>query len=372
MINKIENKKELKKFVYLIKELYNDHSKYVYPIFSSVKKELEKVVLDKKTYTAILCEKDSQIVGRLLYTVDYSKHKKENIGYFSFFDCINDDNAAAELFSYMENDLKDKVNYIEGTYSPYDPDTRRGILVKGFDEDHTILTSYNYEYYEKLLSFCGYGKAYDTYTVKIPFTDKNFEMTKNIGERVLNNYDVRVDELSAKHLDRDIQDIFQILQIATTELNYQEAPSIKVIEAFVKNVKHLLNFSLIKIARENHSNKPIGFCVALPDFNQVLAKTKGKINPFAFLAMKNKISSARGILQYVIPEYQKKGLIVLIYYKMYESFIKYNITKFEGGTILEKNTDSWGALVKMGGEISKIYRIMGKSLCSIQSSQSSN
>lgn len=362
MIKLVTTKKQLHEFIYFITDLYKDSETYVYPIFGSLKKELNKIVLEDKTYTAIICESDSKIVGRLLYTIDYSKQRKEKIGYFSYFDCINNKQTASELFHYMEDDLRGKVNYIEGTFSPFDPDTRRGILVKGFDEDHTILTSYNYEYYENLLLDTGYTKAYDTYTVKVPFTEKLFAMTKLMGEKVEKMVNVKIDSLNIKNLDKDIEDIHQILQAATGVLNYQEAPSIEVIKIFVNNVKFILNFSLIKIARENVTGKPVGFCVALPDFNQILAKTKGKIKPLVFLKLKNKITSARGILQYVIPEYQKKGLIILIYYKLYDTFIKSNITKFEGGTIMEKNVDSWGALVKFGGEISKIYRIMGKSI----------
>lgn len=362
MILKVSNKKQLNNFIYFIKELYQSSDKYAYPIFFSVKKELSKIVLDKKTYTAILCEKNGKIAGRLLYTVSFSKHKKENIGYFSYFDCINDNEVACELFSYMENDLKGKVNFIEGTYSPFDPDTRRGILVKGFDEDHTFMTSYNYEYYESLLTFLGYEKAYDTYTVKIPLEKSNIEKVCSLGEKMEQALDVNIDSLNLKNLDKDIADIHNILVVATTELNYQQAPSLEVISSFARSVKLFLNPELVKIARDRKSGKALGFCLVLPDYNQILRLTKGKIKPLVFLTKKNKINSVRGILQYVIPEYQKKGLIALIYYKLYKTFEKFGISKFEGGTILEKNSDSWGALVKFGGEISKIYRIMGKTL----------
>lgn len=362
MIIKVCNKSLLKKFTYFITDLYKDTKQYAYPIFFSLKKELEKVVLEKNTYTAILCEKNNKICGRLLYTVDYSKQRRENIGYFSYFDCINDIEVARELMNYMESDLTTRVPYIEGTFSPFDPDTRRGILVKGFDKDHTFMTSYNFDYYEKLLLDLGYEKAYDTYTVQIPLEKSNIEKVCSMGEKVDKLLDVKVENLNLKNLDTDIADIHSILQIATTELNYQEAPSLELITNFANSIKLFLNPEFVKIAREKETGKAIGFCLVLPDYNQILKRTKGKFNPLLFLTLKNKIDSVRGILQYVIPEYQKKGVIVLIYYKLYQTFAEYGIKKFEGGTILEDNSDSWGALVKFGGEISKIYRIMGKTL----------
>ncbi|MFA6866865.1 MAG: hypothetical protein WCR54_05040 [Clostridia bacterium] len=362
MIVKVSDKKQLKNFLYYITDLYKDCENYVFPVFASLKKEVGQIVLVDKTYTAILCIKDDKIVGRLLYTIGDSKQKNGKIGYFSYFDCINDETVAKELFDFMENDLKTKVTYIEGTFSPFDSDTRRGVLVKGYDKPHTILTSYNYDYYEKLLISCGYAKAYDTFTFSIPFTDKNFKLTKLVGESVTKHFDIRVDSLDFKNLDRDIKDVHNILSQATTEANYQEAPSLQIIQDFAKNVKHIINPNFVKIARENGTNKPIGFCLTLPDFNQILAKTKGKINPFLFLTGKNKIDSVRGVLQYVIPEYQKTGLLILIYNKTYEEFLKYNIKTFEGGTILENNKNAWSYIIKLGGELTKIYRIFGKDI----------
>jgi hypothetical protein len=362
MIVKVLDKPTLNDFIFFIKDLYKNHNKYTYPIFFSVKKELAKIVLEKKTYTAIVCKIDGKVCGRLLYTIDYSKQRKENIGYFSYFDCIDNAEVAKELFEYMEKDLTGKVSYIEGTYSPFDPDTRRGILVKGFEYDHTFMTSYNHEYYEKLLLDLGYEKAYDTYTVSIPLAKSSIDKVSEIGAKMESVLDVSIDNLNLKNIDKDIVDIHSILQIATTQLNYQEAPSLEVITKFANSVKLFLNPQFVKIARENSTGKAVGFCLVLPDYNQILKKSKGKINPILFLANKNKINSVRGILQYVVPEYQKKGLIALIYYKLYKAFEKFGIIKFEGGTILENNSDSWGALVKFGGEISKIYRIMGKNL----------
>ncbi len=362
LITKVSDRKQLNKFVFFIKDLYGDCEKYGFPIFYSLKKELSKIVLQEKSYTALICEKDGVAAGRLLYTIDYSKHKKQNIGYFSYFDCIDESDVSRELFEYMENDLKGRVPYIEGTFSPFDPDTRRGILVKGFEEDHTFMTSYNYDYYEKHLLDLGYQKAYDTYTVRIPLEKDNTDKVRLIGEKMDNILNIKVDSLDLKNMDRDIEDIHSILTAATTEINYQEAPSIEVIRKFADSVKFLVNPDFIKIARETTGGKAVGFCLVMPDFNQILRKTKGKIKPLVFLAQKNKIDSVRGILQYVIPEYQKKGVIALIYYRLYEAFEKHGITKFEGGTIMEENAASWGALVKFGGEISKIYRIMGKNI----------
>lgn len=361
MIRKVESFKELKKFIFFIKDLYGKDTLQVYPIFYALKKELKREVLIKKRYTAILCLQNNKIAGRLLYTVDKSKNEKRDICYYSFFDCIDDISVAKELFSYMENDMKGKaIDYFEGTYTPYDPDTRRGVLVKGFDMPPTIFTSYNYEYYQRLIEACGYEKAYDTYSLELNLHEKNKQTLQELSAKIGMKFDISVDSLDFKNFDRDIEDVGKILNAATDELVYQEAPSVELIRKTAKSMKLFLNPNLVKIAREKKTGRPVGFCLVLPDFNEILKETGGKIRPLKFVFGKKKITSARGTMQYIIPEYQGAGVIALIFNEMYNSFEKEGIKYFEGGTILEHNQRSWKVLQRFGGEIVKIYRIYGK------------
>jgi len=130
----------------------------------------------------------------------------------------------------------------------------------------------------------------------------------------------------------------------------------------VKNLKFFLEPKLVKILRENDTNRPLGFCLVLLDFNQIFQKTKGKINVFRLFWGKKRITRARGILQYLIPEYQGTGAFTLVFWEIYQTLKELGIDYFEGGTIMEDNKKSVGSLLKTGGEISKIYRLYGKEI----------
>jgi len=361
MIKIVENKKDIKDFVYFVQDLYSGHDKYVFPIFSALKKELKKIVLEEKKYKAILCIEDNEIKGRLLFTFEYSKKQSKTICYFSFFDSINEIDIVNELFNYMENDMKlQKIDYSEGTFSPYDADTRRGVLISGFDIAPTIFTSYNYEYYGGLLEKYGYLKAIDTVSLNADVHQKSKKRLSTISKYFLRNHDVRVDSLSWKNLEKDMDDVHQILKVATNEIVYQDSPSIEVIAETARQMKLFINPKLIKIARENITNKPIGFCLVLPDFNQVFKKTKGRIRPIKIMIEKRKITKARGTMQYIVPEYQNTGLIAHIFNSLFDEFIELGITDFEAGTMMENNPKPINAFKKFGGEIIKTYRIYGK------------
>ncbi len=362
MIKKVSTKKELNNFIYFVRELYKDKKDYGYPIFFSLKKELKKQVLVSKKYTALLCLKEGKTVGRILYTIDYSKQEKKNIGYFSYFDLINDLSVAKELLSFMENDLKGKVDFIEGTFTPYDPDTRRGVLVEGFDEPHTIFTSYNEAYLQNLLIGCGYEKAHDTYTVNVPFSADVVNHAKRVAEFANKRNEIEVSTLNLKKLDKEMEDIALILKQATTEINYQEAPDIDMIKAVVKGMRLFIEPSLVVIARHKQSGQPVGFLFALPDYNQVFAESKGRLNLLTLNKNKKKITRCRGILQYVVPEYQMKGVLLQLFAKEGESMQRLNYTYFEGGTIMEENFSSFNPFFKFGGRISKVYRLFFKEI----------
>jgi hypothetical protein len=363
MLKIVRTKKDLTRFIYYIEKLYKDDPYVVYPIFSSLKKELREEVLNSRKYTALLCYNGKEIVGRIMYTIDFSKKQGKNICYYSFFDCINDINIARELFDYMETDMKSKgINYIEGTFAPYDPDTRRGVLVKGFDSSPVVFTSYNYDYYGNLLEELGCVKAIDTVLLNADVNEKTKKRLNTFSKFFERNHDVRIDSLNFKNLDKDIKDVHSVLQTADTDIVYQEAPSIELIADVAKNLKFFINPNLIRIARENETNKPVGFCLVLPDYNQVFKKTKGRIRIFKILFEKRKITKARGMMQYIVPEYQNTGLIGHMFNVIFNEFNVMGITQFEAGTMMEDNPKPINAFKKFGGDIIKIYRLYGKEL----------
>ena len=361
MIKKVESQKELNIFIHYVERLYKNDKYVVYPIFNTLKKELKREVLLEKNYTALLAYNNDIVVGRIMYTTDYSKKQGKEICYFSFFDAINSNDVTKELFDFMEEDMRNKgINYCEGTFAPYDPDTRRGVLVKGFDSSPIVFTSYNFSYYSDLLEGVGCTKAIDTVLLNAMVNQKSKKRLNTLSKFFRRSHDVRIDPINFKNLDYDINDVHQVLQSATNEIVYQDAPSIELIREVAKNLKFFINPNLIRIARENGSNKPIGFCLVLPDYNQIFKKTKGRIRPLKILIEKKKITRARGMMQYIIPEYQDTGLIGEIFKVIFDEFEKIGINEFEAGTMMEDNPKPINIFKKFGGDITKIYRLYGK------------
>ncbi len=363
MIKEVLGVKDLKRFIYFVKDLYKDNGHYIYPSFYIVLKELKKEVLKSKSSKAILFFDGDQVLGRLLYTFKYNPKNELMTCYFSYFDCIDDPSVSNALFRYMEEDMKNNdIFYSEGTYSPFDPDNRRGILVKGFDDDPVIFTSYNYPYYEKLLINYGYRKIHDTVSLQPVISEENERKLNALVSMFKRRFNVEVSTIDLKNIDKELEDIHKIFDVATTEVLYQEAPSLEMIKKVAKNLKPLIKKEIVIIAREKDTKEPIGFAVCLLDYNQIFKLTKGRLNIFKFLRAKKYINRSRAMMQYVVPKYQSSGLIIAIYDKIYEGFKKLGIKSFEAGTIMEENFKSMTSFSKFGGEVKKVYRIFGKDM----------
>ncbi len=361
MLKKVESRKDLKRFIDFVKDLYRNEDHYIFPLFRVLYKELKTLVLKDGTYKALLDVNDDKVNGRLLYTMT-KDHADQPICYFSFFDAVNDRSVAKTLFDAMEADMKkNDITRSEGTFAPYDPDTRRGILIKGFDEDPTLNNSYNYPYYQDLLESQGYEKAYDTIAMEAKIDDRTEKKLHTIHTYYMSRHTTTtIDAIDLKQLEREINDVHTIIKEASAEANYVREPSIELIREVARSYKPFINPDFIQIARENDTQRPIGFCLVMPDFNQLFKESKGRFRPLKWYFSKKKIDGARGLMQYVIPEYQSTGLIGAMFSVIYDRFKTHGIIHFEAGTMLETNEKSWKTFEKFGGRIAKKYRISGK------------
>lgn len=368
IIKKVENKKELIRFVDFPDKLYKDDPNYVPYIRSDLISSLDKLLFAEKTYTALIAlDSNKNVLGRVLFTIAKNKQlKTDRCGFFSLYECIDDTEVSSKLIGKMEEELRLLgAEYISGTYFPYDPDNRRGIMVQGFERAPLIFTSYNCAYYDAQMTNAGLKKHLDTYEFSVTLDSDAKERLASISERSTKRLDYRVDYLNKGNVKQDITDICDVMKAASTEINYQDAPDYDVIEKAFNDTKLFLEPSLILIARRNSDNKPIGMIAALPDYFQVIKKINGRLNPINLLravAEKGKIDSCRCMLQYVLPEYQKKGVLASLYFEFVKSIKRLGIKYCEAGTILENNLPSLSPLRNLGAKESRIYRIYYKEL----------
>jgi len=371
-IVQVQNSKEIMQFIKMPWKIYKNDPNWVPPLIGDMKRSLlpgPKCVLSEIPHTMFLLYKNSEIAGRIFAGIDtrMNKIKGTNAGYISLFECINDYDAAKMLFDGACGWLKAKgMTYVRGPVSMTggDGDENKGLLVEGFDRPPVVMNSYNPPYYADLFEKYGFVKDYDLYAY---YLDKDLIFRKNpekIIEYAKKKYGFKVESIDFTKLDREINDIKKVLDVSIPdEWPDLVPPSLEEVKEMALKLKPLADPDLVIIARSG--DEPVGFGLAIPDYNQVLKKLNGRLTPLSvlkFLVYKRKINMARVFTMFVVPEYRTKGVSYAIYYQIFLNGTKKGYHYGEGSTIGETNTRMRKDIESFGGIKYKTYRVYGLNL----------
>jgi len=368
----VRSKAELKKFVKLPWKIYKDNKFWVPPLIKDVMDSLDpkkNSSLSAGNYEIFLALSDGEPVGRIFAGIDAALNEKKNekMGYISLFESINEYEVAKLLFDSALSWLKGKgISLVRGPVSPTgaDTDEYKGLLINAFDQPPVLMNSYNPQYYETFFEKYGFTKDYDLYAY---YLDRELLFKKNPSKAIeyaMKKYNFRVDPVNLKNLDEEIKAIKHILDVAVPEeWSDMIAPSMDDISGVAKKLISLVDPELIIIARSG--DEPIGFGLALPNYNQVLIHLNGRLTPLSalkFLYYKRKIDSLRFFVMFVVPSFRKKGVSYAIYHQCFVNAIKKGIIWGEGSTIGETNLRMRSDIESFGGRHYKTYRVYRKEI----------
>jgi GNAT superfamily N-acetyltransferase len=371
-VREAKSRGDLKRFIKLAYDLYKDDPNWVAPLRGQLFKTLRgknNPRFDNGPVVFFLAWDGDTVVGRIMAGIDETVVKEKNrmVGYFCLFECIEDAEAAYALLDAAMGWLKERgMTGIEGPVSPTGGDDYRGLLVMGFDGPPALMNTYNHEYYRNFFEDYGFEKQEDLFAFYIDVEHFPVERYRRVVEYCMDRFHFHVDQADFKQVEREIRDIKEILELAVPD-DWEDfvVPSVEDIRKEARFLLPLLKPELVQIAREDGTNRPIGFVVGAPDYNQVLQKLNGRLFPFGVLKAlhyRKKIDGARIFIQFVIPEYQSKGVNGAIFYHMILHAKEVGITHGDGSTIGEDNLKSRQSVERAGGKHYRTYRRYQKAI----------
>ena len=284
-IKEIESKEDLKKFVMFPFDLYKDSKYWVAPI---IKEELE--VLDKEVNPVFnnadanyfLAYIDGKIVGRiaaLINWIEVNEIKKKKVR-FGWFDFIDDKNVSKALLEkVIEVGKENHLESIEGPMGFSNMD-KAGILIKGFEKKNTMITLYNYSYYQDHMNAHGYKKQAEwvEYELKIADYEDAPEKIKKFSDIILKRYNLKkLNFTSTKQIEPYVDQMFDLL--GKTYNNLQTFVPIQDYQVKYYKDKYLkyINPGFIKCVTDQ-DDKLVAFAITMPSFSNALKKINGKVN----------------------------------------------------------------------------------------------
>lgn len=369
-IVEIINKKDIKKFIDFSWELYKDDENWVPPLKSDLLKILQgknNPLFVNGSHALFMAYVNNIPKGRICVGINESLNTKKlnNEGYISLFESVNDREIAFALFEKASNWLKERgIEQVKGPVSPTNGDDNRGLLVMGFEGSPTLMNSYNPKYYMDFFNEYGFEKHLDLYAYFYDVKNVNIDRYEKPVEFAMKRYNFSVDKIDLKNIENEIRDIKSVLDIAMPD-DWEDLtpPSLEDIKSEAKNIVAMADPDLIYIARKE--GRPIGFGVALPDYNQVLKRMNGKVFPLGFLKFlyyKKKINGARIFILFVIPEFRKKAVSSAILFNSLLAGKRKGYIAGEGSTIGETNIPMRRDAEGAGGVHYRTYRLYKKSI----------
>ncbi len=364
-VKALHPKNDIVKFIKFAWKIYKGDPNWVPPLMMDKKKLLNKEknpFFNTAQMEMFMAYKDGEPVGRIaaIKNDTHNEVHNENIGFFGFFESINDQKVANALLDTAKEWLKDKgLNAMRGPANPSSND-EFGMLLEGFDDPPRIMMTYNPKYYLDLMDNYGLKKIKDLYAYRID----NKELLKSeklirVAEIARKRSKVEIKSINLKEFKSELEKVKFVYNKAWAP-NWGFIPMTdEEIDNLAKELKPLVEDSLVVFAEAD--GKTIAFALVMLDYNELFIDFNGKLFPFNVIKLftqRKKITWARVLTLGIIPEYQKRGIDALLYYEITKRAEKIGIMKGEASWILEDNEMmKRGAEQVMNGEIYKKYRV---------------
>lgn len=262
----------------------------------------------------VLSGEDNSLIGRIAAFIDFNMANTydQPTGGIGFFECIDDDQAAAMLFNTAREWLRERgMEAMDGPINFGETDKFWGLLVDGFTHP-SFEVPYNPLWYQGLFERYGFQVYYKMEGFHYDLTKPLDERFRKIAEWVAAKPGYEFRHFTWKDKDKFVADFAEVFNEAwaSFKANFEplEADYIKVV---LQKAKVILDEEFIWIAY--FEGKPIAIYLMFPDLNMILRHLNGKLDPwsmikFLWLKKRNTMTRARGMLMGVIPKYQGLGI----------------------------------------------------------------
>ncbi|HWR97278.1 MAG TPA: hypothetical protein VN317_02570 [Candidatus Methanoperedens sp.] len=299
-------------------------------------------------------------VGRIAAIIDrnHDRVHGERAGFFGFFECLPQFEAAAALFEAARAWCRERgATFLRGPASPSSND-EYGFLLEGFSSPPVVMMPYNPPYYLDFAARAGFAKVKDLYAFlkcsQSGIPDRIERMMRRLERRsrfTLRGFDPR-------HFDRDAG-IIKTIYNAAWEKNWGFVPlTDREMDYAARKLRDFYDPEMIVIAELD--GRPAGIMLTVPNANEVLRHLGGRLGPAGlakFLWYRRRARGCRTLIGGCLAEYRQSGLITQLFYET----VRRGIARYqwcEVGWHLEDNDLINRFAVEIGAQLYKKYRLV--------------
>jgi len=371
-IRQVTDSRDLKAFIEVPWAIYRDDPNWVPPLKFERKGAFSEKnpFFEHARWQAWLAYRDGVPVGRISAQIDslYLELHDAHTGFFGMIEAPEDPEVFAALFDAAGHWLKEQG--MQTALGPFNLGINQeiGCLVEGFNSPPYVMMGHARPYYDTLIEGQGYEKAQDVLSYEL--TKEMFALP-DVVQRMVKRQAARMKlrQVDRKNKAAELETLRSIFNDAWSA-NWGFVP-------FTEKEFNAVGKELFMIMPPDFSwivevdGEPAAFMVLIPNLNEVIADLDGRLLPFGWakLLWRLKVRSpktARVALMGVRQKYQNTRLGPALAFRsiqaLYEPTMKRNMEKMEMSWILEQNKGIRNIIEKVGGVVSKRYRLYRKSL----------
>ena len=371
-ISPVESVADQRAFCELPYRLYRDDPCWIPPLRSAERQRWSSernASLATRWCRRFLVRASGKLVGRVAAIVDpeFCRLWEPDVGFFGFFECIEDSEAAAGLFEAVEDVLREKgKSRMLGPVSLTTHD-EVGLLVGGFDSPPMILSPYNPRYYEALLGRYGFSPCHECYAYAwrpdASHTAAVDRLLKRVSRQQRSSEQVQVRHMDPRRREVENRLLFELYN-ATFASNWGFVPL--TWREYCERSASLQSFYRPEyVTFADVGGRAVGFAMTLPDVNEALAKAGGRLFPIGWLRLARairRLGGVRLILLGVLPEYRGRGIAALLAHEQAKTVRHFRARRAELSLVQETNGKMQRVIKAFGGVKCKTYRLFEKTL----------
>jgi GNAT superfamily N-acetyltransferase len=307
---------------------------------------------------------DGEIRGTISVLRDesFSRDPGQKVAWFGYFESPDDPDIAAALVAAARRQAAEwGADVLRGPRNLTRFDFV-GLTVSGHDRMPPMMQGHHHRYYQGLLEGAGMARHHDVYAYETDLVGADGQPRAMPGKLLESAAGCRIDGLrirAARRLGMGAD-----LIAAHTVLNeaYATVPDVSPMPraTFIGLGRAMFTLAgpeLIQLAFIG--DRPVGFSVCLPELNEALIHTRGRLLPTGWLSV---LRGLRGIhtaafkLIGVVPELRGSGLHSALILAVVRGAQAAGYTRMDGSVIDERNKPMRGVVEGLGMSVYRTYR----------------
>ncbi len=368
-VSPVQNNAALWEFLRLPWRIYRDDPYWVPPILSQQRQFLDPrrgpfFEIGEARY--FLASRNGAPIGRLSAHINrlHNLYHGPETGFFGFFECFPDQDAAAALFEAAAAWLRQRgKTRIVGplNFGIYD---EMGLLVEGFDSMPAIFQTHNPPYYQDLLTSLGFVQAMDWHAYKITNRNVDLEAMERRYADIMSGTDIEVVTYNRKEMNRRKDEVFQLFN-ESWEPNWGHVPlTRRQFDEMLEMVKPCLRPEMAFALLDN--GHVAGFGIGLPDLNPLIRQFNGRLSLWnklrlLYWAKYRPVRKIRAMVVGINQRYQRRHLHLALLLRSYIHLVKHTPCEMADLSLIPANLKHWIKVVKaLGGQRYKVFRVFEK------------